>query len=106
MGEREGGGPYQFQCHTLFVRPLLRVYQSKQWTLLKTLTGEDRLSVSVSHTAQPLEGSVRSNQSGCDLPSSPPTADHTGVVNAVRFGKNAAFLVSAGMDRTLKLFGP
>ena len=36
----------------------------------------------------------------------PSAADHTGVVNAVRFGKNAAFLVSAGMDRTLKFFGP
>lgn len=33
-------------------------------------------------------------------------ADHTGLVTGVRFGNNAAFVASVGMDRSLKLFGP
>ncbi|KAJ8680030.1 hypothetical protein QAD02_015817 [Eretmocerus hayati] len=31
--------------------------------------------------------------------------DHTAAVNAVKFGKNAEFMASASMDRTLKLYG-
>lgn len=31
--------------------------------------------------------------------------DHSGMVSGVRFGKNASFIASVGMDRTLKYFG-
>jgi len=31
--------------------------------------------------------------------------DHTGLVTGVRFGKNAGFVASVGMDRSLKYFG-
>ncbi|XP_058797972.1 pre-mRNA-processing factor 19-like [Phymastichus coffea] len=31
--------------------------------------------------------------------------DHTAAVNSVRFGKNAEFIASASMDRTLKVYG-
>lgn len=33
------------------------------------------------------------------------TPDHTGLVTGVRFGKNASFVASVGMDRSLKYFG-
>jgi pre-mRNA-processing factor 19 len=32
--------------------------------------------------------------------------DHVGTVNCVRFGMNASFVASVGMDRTLKFFSP
>lgn len=31
--------------------------------------------------------------------------DHSGMVSGMRFGKNASFIASVGMDRTLKYFG-
>ena len=31
--------------------------------------------------------------------------DHSGVATGVRFGQNASFLASAGMDRSLKYYG-
>jgi len=31
--------------------------------------------------------------------------DHSGVVTGVKFGQNASFLASVGMDRTLKYYG-
>ena len=31
--------------------------------------------------------------------------DHTGLVTGVRFGKNASFVASVAMDRSLKYFG-
>ena len=33
------------------------------------------------------------------------STDHSGAVTGVKFGKNAAFIASVGMDRTLKYYG-
>lgn len=35
----------------------------------------------------------------------PNSLDHSGVATGVRFGQNASFLASAGMDRSLKYYG-
>ena len=81
-------GKYCFLIVLLF----FRIYLCKQWHQLKTFSGEN---------------SLQWFESNCHLFYFFVlyVTDHNGVVTGVRFGKNASFIASVGMDRTLKYYG-
>lgn len=64
-----------------------RVYLSKQWELLATFTGKRNCMIIASCFTV-----IRI------------VTDHTAPVNGVKFGNNASFVTSCGMDRTLKFY--